>query len=266
MADAKPTRGERAPQSSTSDNGKGEAVFEVHGKHLVYARSSLYLFGQGSRVRRACVRTVAHPWFDRLILLLILLNSIVLALVDWRVIDEDPSSEDVGEPIAEGSWRNALLYETEIFFTVMFALEFVLKVVAQGFVLGRGAYLRDSWNMLDFLVVVTALLASVPGMPTTSAIRVFRVLRPLRSISALPGLQHLVVNLLRSVPQLLSVVVLLQFIFIVFGIFGIQIFAGKQHSRCRLTPYPVTTTFQVRQAIHETSSRLDTSDTRVKAE
>lgn len=239
--------GVRAPRSRTSDSGKGQAVFEVHGKHLVYSRVSLYIFDEGSRVRQACVHTVAHPWFDRLVLLLILLNSIVLALVDWRVIDEDPSSDDVGEPLADGSWRNTLLYETEIFFTVLFALEFVLKVVAQGFVLGRGAYLRDSWNIIDFLVVVTALMASIPGMPTTSAIRVFRVLRPLRSISALPGLQHLVVSLLRSVPQLLSVVVLLQFIFIVFGIFGIQIFAGKQHSRCRLTPYPVTTAFEVRQ-------------------
>lgn len=254
MADAKSQHGERAPQNRTSDNGKGEAVFEVHGKHLVYARSSLYLFDQGSRVRRACVRTVAHPGFERLVLLLILLNSIVLALVDWSVIDEDPGSKDVGEPTAEGSWRNTLLYETEIFFTMLFTLEFVLKVIAQGFVLGVGAYLRDSWNIIDFLVVVTALLTSLPGMPTTSAIRVFRVLRPLRSISALPGLQHLVVSLLRSVPQLLSVVVLLQFIFIVFGIFGIQIFAGKQHSRCRLTPYPVTTAFEVRRAVHETSS------------
>lgn len=243
MAGAKSKHGERAPQ----DNGKGEAIFEVHGKRLAYSRTSLYLFGEGSRVRLACVRTVAHPWFDRLVLLLILLNSIVLALVDWSVIDEDPSSEDVGEPIAEGSWRNTLFYETEIIFTIMFALEFVLKATAQGFILGRGAYLRDAWNVLDFLVVVTSLMTSIPGMPTTSAVRAFRVLRPLRTISALPGLQHLVVSLLRSVPQLVGVVVLLLFIFIVFGIFGVQIFAGKQHSRCRLTPYPVTTAFEVRQ-------------------
>lgn len=254
MTDATTKHGDRAPRNSTPDNNsKGEAAFEVYGKRLVYSRTSLYVFGEENRVRQACVKAVAHPWFDRLILLLILLNSIVLALVDWSVINEDPTSENVGEPIAEGSWRNTLLYETEIIFTVLFTLEFVLKVIAQGFVLGRGAYLRDSWNIIDFLVVVTALLASIPGMPTTAAIRVFRVLRPLRSISALPGLQHLVVSLLRSVPQLLSVVVLLQFIFIVFGIFGIQIFAGKQHSRCRLTPYPVTTAFEVRQAVRETS-------------
>ena len=229
----------------TSPSGEA-AVFEFHGKRLVYSKTSLFLFDERSRARAACVRVVTHPWFDRLVLLVILLNSVVLALVDWSVVDEDPGSEQVGEPVAEGSWRNALLYRTEGAFTALFSLEFALKVVAQGFVLGRGAYMRDAWNIIDFVVVATALMASVPGMPKTSAVRVFRVLRPLRSISALPGLQHLVVSLLRSVPQLMSVIVLLLFVFVVFGIFGIQFFAGKQHSRCRLTPYPVTTAFEVR--------------------
>ncbi|CAB1112699.1 unnamed protein product [Ectocarpus sp. CCAP 1310/34] len=227
-----------------NNNMKNEAVYDFYGKHLVYPKSSLYLFSEKSRVRVAFVKLVAHPWFDRFILLVIALNSIVLALTDWTRIDEDPSSEHVGEPIAEGSWRNTLLYETESMFTAIFTLEFVLKVVSQGFIFGHGAYLRDAWNVLDFVVVVTAVLTSIPGMPTATAIRVFRVLRPLRSLSTLPGLQHLVVSMLKSVPQLVSVLILLQFIFVVFGILGIQLFAGKQHSRCRLTPYPVTTAFE----------------------
>lgn len=224
------------------------AVFEAHGKRLEYAKNSLYVFDEYNAFRIGCAKIISHPYFDRVILLFILLNSVVLALTDWSVIDEDPNSEDVGEPIREGSWRNTLLYESEIVFTVTFTAEFVLKVIAQGFFLGQGSYLRDPWNDLDFVVVVTALLTSIPNMPKMTAIRVFRVLRPLRSVSALPGLQKLVVSMLRSVPQLVSVVVLLQFIFTVFGIFGIQIFAGKQHSRCRLTPFPVTTDFEVRRA------------------
>lgn len=220
-------------------------MFEVYGKTLTYAKTSLYVFDQSNPLRVACVKTIAHPWFDRVILLLIVLNSIVLAMTDWSVIDEDPTSDTVGDPVPEGSWRNRLLYESEIAFTVCFTVEFVLKVVAQGFCVGRGSYLRDSWNILDFVVVVTALLTSVPGMPKMTAIRVFRVLRPLRSVSALPGLQKLVVSMLRSVPELVSVVILLQFIFTVFGIFGIQMFAGKLHGRCRVTPYPVTNSFEV---------------------
>lgn len=236
---------EKGNETPGYDHSK-EAVFKACGKTFKYAKTSLYVFDELNPVRVACVKTIAHPWFDRFILFLIVLNSFVLALTDWSVIDDDPNSPDVGEPIDDGSWRNALLFESEAVFTAFFTLEFVLKVIAQGFYLGRGSYLRDSWNILDFMVVVTALMTSIPGMPKMTAIRVFRVLRPLKSISALPGLQKLVVSMLRSVPQLVSVVILLQFIFTVFGIFGIQIFAGKQHSRCRLTPYPVNNSFEVR--------------------
>lgn len=238
---------EKAEEAPGYDHSK-EAVFKACGKTFKYAKISLYIFDELNPIRVACVKTVAHPWFDRFILFLIILNSFVLALTDWSVINEDPTSEDVGEPVAEGSWRNTLLFESEAIFTAFFTLEFVIKVIAQGFYLGRGSYLRDSWNILDFMVVVTALMTSIPGMPKMTAIRVFRVLRPLKSISALPGLQKLVVSMLRSVPQLVSVVILLQFIFTVFGIFGVQIFAGKQHSRCRLTPYPVNTSYEVSHA------------------
>lgn len=241
----KPPREGRDSDDSFVEENEG-AVFEFYGKTLNYSKTSLFLFDQGNPFRVICVRIVAHPWFDRFILLLIALNSLVLALTDWSVIDKDPTSDEVGEPIAEGSWRNTLLYESEIVFTSFFTLEFALKVVAQGFYLKPGAYLRDPWNILDFVVVVTSLMTSIPSMPKMTAIRVFRVLRPLRSVSALPGLQKLVVSMLKSVPQLVSVVIVLMFIFTVFGIFGVQIFAGKQHARCRLTPYPVTHSYEVR--------------------
>lgn len=225
---------------------RGEfAVFEVYGKTLHYSKNSLFIFGQDNPLRVRVVKIVAHPWFDRFILFLILVNSAVLALTDWSVIDEDPASSTVGEPSQVGSWRNKLLYRSEPVFTAFFTIEFVLKVIAQGFCLQQGSYLRNAWNVLDFIVVVTALLSNIPEVPTMTAIRVFRVLRPLRSVSALPGLQKLVLAMLSSVPQLVSVVILLAFIFTVFGIFGVQIFGGKQHGRCRLTPYPVTNTFEV---------------------
>lgn len=230
---------------------KGEfAVFEVYGKTLHYSKNSLFIFGQDNPLRVRVVKVVAHPWFDRFILFLILVNSVVLALTDWSVIDEDPASSTVGEPSEAGSWRNKLLYRSEPVFTAFFTMEFVLKVIAQGFCLGQGTYLRNAWNVLDFIVVVTALLSIIPEVPSMSAIRVFRVLRPLRSVSALPGLQKLVLAMLNSVPQLVSVVILLAFIFTVLGIFGVQIFGGKQHGRCRLTPYPVKNTFEVSKGRH----------------
>ena len=42
----------------------------------------------------------------------------------------------------------------EYVFVVIFTLEAILKVIAYGFVLHSGAYLRNGWNVLDFVIVV----------------------------------------------------------------------------------------------------------------
>jgi len=41
----------------------------------------------------------------------------------------------------------------EYVFLVIFTLEAIMKVVAYGFVLHPGAYLRNGWNILDFFIV-----------------------------------------------------------------------------------------------------------------
>jgi len=37
----------------------------------------------------------------------------------------------------------------------IFCVEAMFKIVALGFVLHPGAYLRNAWNMMDFVVVIT---------------------------------------------------------------------------------------------------------------
>lgn len=61
----------------------------------------------------------------------------------------------------------------------------------------RGGGLGQTTPQLDFVVVVTGLLALDPSMGSVSSIRTFRVLRPLKSLSVVPGLQKLVVGMLK---------------------------------------------------------------------
>ena len=42
-----------------------------------------------------------------------------------------------------------------MYFLIIFSVEALLKIVALGFVLNKGSYLRSIWNNLDFIVVVT---------------------------------------------------------------------------------------------------------------
>ena len=49
--------------------------------------------------------------------------------------------------------------DIETIFLVLYTGEMVLKILGLGFIMGAGSYLRDSWNILDFLIVMTSLLS-----------------------------------------------------------------------------------------------------------
>ena len=46
----------------------------------------------------------------------------------------------------------------EYFFLIFYTIEMILKIFGLGFVFNRGSYLRDYWNILDFLVVSTGYI------------------------------------------------------------------------------------------------------------
>lgn len=63
-------------------------------------------------------------------------------------------------------------------------------------------------------------------------------MRPLKSIHAFPQMRRLISALLSSLPNLGNAVFFMSFIFLLFGILGVQQFAGSQHQRCRFTDEP----------------------------
>ena len=98
--------------------------------------------------------------------------------------------------------------------------EMVAKIVAYGFVGHTHAYLRDSWCCLDFIVVVMAWVPTIiPGAGNFTGLRAVRALRPLRTLQYVPGMPVLVSTMLQAVGQLGSVISILGFVMIIFGIF-----------------------------------------------
>ena len=118
--------------------GSGDAA-----KRFRFGDNSLMLFDRKSKFRQAFVRVMAHPWFENFILFMIMVNAIFFSMADYTKVDED------GNIVEEGSIRNMIIIRTNIVFLVVFTLEFVVKVIAMGFVGNKGAYLTDSWNKLD---------------------------------------------------------------------------------------------------------------------
>jgi voltage-dependent calcium channel L type alpha-1D len=75
-----------------------------------------------------------------------------------------------------------------VIFSTVFFLECFLKIIAYGFMMHKGSYLRSSWNQLDFFIVVVSLLSLFDFGPGSGlkAFRTVRVLRPLRMIGRNP--------------------------------------------------------------------------------
>ena len=89
---------------------------------------------------------------------------------------------------------------------------------------------------LDFAVVILGWLGlfELGGGSNVNSIRVVRILRPLRTINSVPGMRGLVASLLRSLPQMLNILILLIFTLVIFGTIGIQLFQGSFTGRCAL--------------------------------
>jgi hypothetical protein len=129
----------------------------------------------------------------------------------------------------------SLSHAGEQVFSIFFAAECVVKICALGFFAGPHTYLHDAWNYLDFFIVIIGLLDFVPsgsGSGNLSALRSLRVMRPLRAVTKFPELRFLVVLLLQCIPLLSNVLGLCSFIFFVFGILGVQLFAGTLRGVC----------------------------------
>ncbi|CAI2378686.1 unnamed protein product [Moneuplotes crassus] len=188
--------------------------------------TSCFFFKKQNFLRKLCIRLIFWKPFDWFIIFLIIVNSLMLGMMDYT--DKENTS-----------WRNKIVDRSEPIFMVLFTLECIIKIIAMGFVGGKSTYMRDPWNWLDFLVVITSLLNLLPSFSNYSGIRTFRLFRPLRSLTSLGSMKLLIGTLLSSVVGLGEIMIFAFFFLLIFAILGISLWAGDIHYRCRTTPAPV---------------------------
>lgn len=117
--------------------------------------------------------------------------------------------------------------------SIIFVFECVIKIIVLGFFIGEKTYLKDSWNILDFTIVLFSFLtwileaAAGTNVEFVRGFRALRALRPLRVVSKNEGIKTVVNSLLESIPALLNVLLIVLLFLLVFGILGIQLFKGK---------------------------------------
>ena len=199
----------------------------------LYTSTSLCCLRPRHPLRKAAIKTVEAWWFEPLIMLTILVNCTTMA---WESNLDPP-----------GTPKAALIAQMETAYLYIYTTEMGLKILARGFALHRNAYLRDPWSILDFVVVTTGWLGVLPPelrLPAVSAnlsvMRALRVLRFLRALKMVPGMPQLVQAVLNVMPAMANVSLLCAFVFLVFGIVGMELFKGSLHYRCAADGYVET--------------------------
>uniref|UniRef100_A0A8C7SKM0 Voltage-dependent calcium channel type A subunit alpha-1 n=1 Tax=Oncorhynchus mykiss TaxID=8022 RepID=A0A8C7SKM0_ONCMY len=192
---------------------------------------SLFIFGEDNIVRKYAKKysslTCCFTPFEYMILATIIANCIVLAL-EQHLPGEDKT------PMSKR------LEKTEPYFIGMFCFEAGIKVVALGFVFHKGSYLRNGWNVMDFIVVLSGILATAGAhmnIPVDlRTLRAVRVLRPLKLVSGIPSLQIVLKSIMKAMVPLLQIGLLLFFAILMFAIIGLEFYSGKLHSTCLPMP------------------------------
>uniref|UniRef100_A0A674G8F8 Voltage-dependent L-type calcium channel subunit alpha n=1 Tax=Taeniopygia guttata TaxID=59729 RepID=A0A674G8F8_TAEGU len=197
---------------------------------------ALFCLRLNNPIRRAAISIVEWKPFDILILATIFANCVALGV--YIPFPEDDSNTS-----------NHNLEQVEYVFLIIFTVETFLKIIAYGLVLHPSAYIRNGWNLLDFVIVIVGLFSVIleqvshkpgdahhmsgkPGGFDVKALRAFRVLRPLRLVSGVPSL-HIVLNsIMKAMVPLLHIALLVLFVIIIYAIIGLELFIGRMHKTC----------------------------------
>ncbi|XP_038067555.1 voltage-dependent L-type calcium channel subunit alpha-1D-like isoform X3 [Patiria miniata] len=212
---------EEEEESLTTQSARPRRLSELdlpNKKTPMPRQSSLFIFGPENRFRKGCYFICTHNYFSNVVLLLILVSSIMLAAEDPRDINK---------------LLNVILNYFDYGFTVAFTIEILLKVISFGLVVHKGAFCRNSFNLLDLLVVTVSYISialRAQGQDAISAVkilRVLRVLRPLRAINRAKGLKHVVQCVFVAIKTIGNIMMVMLLLVFMFACIGVQLFSGK---------------------------------------
>uniref|UniRef100_A0A3Q2FEE5 Voltage-dependent L-type calcium channel subunit alpha n=1 Tax=Cyprinodon variegatus TaxID=28743 RepID=A0A3Q2FEE5_CYPVA len=230
--------------STTSSTGtqrrRGQHAKKQGSNQVQRAPRALFCLKLNNPIRRAALHIVEWKPFDIFILLAIFANCVALGV-------SKPFPED------DSNSTNHDLEQVEYVFLIIFTIETFLKILAYGLVMHPSSYIRNGWNLLDFVIVIVGLFSVVletmthkssgeqatthhmPGKPgglDVKALRAFRVLRPLRLVSGVPSLQIVLNSIMKAMVPLLHIALLVLFVIIIYAIIGLELFIGRMHRTC----------------------------------
>ena len=184
---------------------------------------SLYLFKRNNRFRKA-VHLVVSSWIFEYIILTAIITSCVIVKNS-----RSQKGYDMSNPYAL----------VDLLMNIIFGIEALLKITTYGFVMHRGSYLRNKWNVIDFMILVggatsdlVLMFSKTEKSVSVKVLRLFRVMRPLRLIVRYDSLKVVLDTILTSFKTLMHVLFFMLLIIVMYAIVGIELFQGAFQTTC----------------------------------
>jgi hypothetical protein len=152
------------------------------------------------------------PQFEKFVIVLILLNTLCLASEFYR----------------QPGWLTDIQTYANYFFTVVFALEMIVKMV--GF--GLKKYVADNFNIFDcFIVIMSYVELIMPDSDSSlSVLRAFRLLRIFKIIKSWDSLRILLSTVLESLQAITNLGVLILLYLFISALLTKQFFHGALYN------------------------------------
>ena len=110
----------------------------------IVCEESLFFFQKENACREFCYWLTTHRNFENFFFIIIFLNSVKL-IVDTYDISYNTELND-------------FLYTADWILNSFFLIEAMTKIIAFGFFFDSGSYLRQYWNILDFVIIICAFI------------------------------------------------------------------------------------------------------------
>ncbi|CAB11726.1 Calcium-channel protein cch1 [Schizosaccharomyces pombe] len=194
-----------------------------------------------NRIRRFCQRLVMpgvneryggvepYQWVYRVIQVFIyacILTAVIIECIATPIYERDHLLNDK---------QHAWFVWTEVAFATIFTIEAAIKIIADGFCITPNAYLRSTWNCIDFFVLVT-LWINLYAVLTSHALlsrafRAFKALRVLRLINLTQTSQRMFHDaLISGFFKIFSAAVVSATLLIPFALWAKNVFGGLLYS------------------------------------
>jgi len=235
------------PELTTSED-VNDVMYEQRAQKADFIRDhptydkTFWVFSQRNWLRKICQKVVqpangerifgtphspiAHPIFQ-LVLLLTVIGGIVVESIASPIYRRNYFIE---HGLHLGAWFE--ISEAAFGFTLV--LEFLIKIIADGFLFTPNSYIRSIWNILDFIIMVGILVNVSTGLVVIGGLsrftRSLKALRALRLITLIDKMRNAFQSLIISgAVRILDAAILAILYMIPYAVWGLNIFSGKMN-------------------------------------